>query len=84
MGNKKTKSKSEKDNALTQKDLNKLQEELKSREADQAGQSNQSQFDILNNYLSTATLAEKSGLGAMLGAFIGDSVGSYLEFKRGN
>ena len=26
---------------------------------------------------------EKASLGSMLGAFIGDSLGSYLEFKRG-
>ena len=31
--------------------------------------------------MQNMTKEEKAGFGSMLGAFVGDSIGSYLEFK---
>ena len=33
--------------------------------------------------IENLSLEQKASLGSMLGAFIGDSIGSFVEFKRG-
>lgn len=48
---------------------------------DRAGQT---QFEKLMSELGTLSAEQKACLGCMLGAFIGDSVGSYREFERGD
>ena len=42
------------------------------------------EYTKLQRMMNQLTGGQKASLGAMLGAFTGDSLGSFLEFKRGS
>ena len=43
----------------------------------------QTEYTKLRNNMRRLTVEQKAGIGAILGAFTGDALGSYLEFKEG-
>ena len=57
-----------------------------SRESPEEAASSETEYEKLMRYMDQGQLGQnqRACLGAMLGAFIGDSIGSLLEFATGD